>query len=373
MAANNGWGTSAREVTPCNSMHVLAIGGLALCATGCFSALGPQSVRNDRPLYAASLSDSWNEQTLLNIVKIRYVDPPVFVDVGQIVSSHSLQEGVTVTGNIVPNGSVPNATIGGSGTYTNTPTVTYIPLTGNKFIRGLATPLPLEAVFAGMQGGLPADVVLFASVASINDLKNQEATRNGMVPGDPAFHRVRALAREIQLSGQIRFLIKKDAKGELVTVLRFHAGNISPQIQSDIAEMRHLLGLNPNANEIQVVPGAVPANDTEVAMTTRSILDLMEAMAAQVEVPTEDLAKSRAFPGFEHDRDVSGVVRQIRIHSGESRPPDAFVSVKYRNSWFWIDDSDLESKHVFSLIMNLFTMVDTGSPQNQPVVTIPSR
>jgi hypothetical protein len=63
--------------------------------------------------------------------------------------------------------------------------------------------------------------------------------------------------------------------------------------------MRHLLRLNPNTNEIQVVPGAVPANDTEIAMTTRSILDLMEAMAAQVEVPTEDLAKSRAFPGFE--------------------------------------------------------------------------
>lgn len=373
VAANNDWRTSASKVAPCKTVRVLAISALALCATGCFSAIGPQSVRNDRPLYAASLSDSWNEQTLLNIVKIRYVDPPVFVDVGQIVASHSLQEGVTVTGNIVPNGSAPNATIGGTGTYTNTPTVTYIPLTGNKFIRGLATPLPLEAVFAGMQGGLPADVVMFAAVASINELKNQEATRNGIVPADAGFHRVRALAREIQLSGQIRFLIKKDAKGELLTVLRFQPGNISPQIQSDIAEMRHLLGLNPNVNEIQVVPGAVPANDTEIAVTTRSILDLMETMAAQIEVPTEDLAKSRAFPGFEHDQDVSGVVRQIRIHSGASRPPDAFVSVKYRNSWFWIDDSDLESKHVFSLIMNLFTMVDTGQTQNQPVVTIPSR
>jgi hypothetical protein len=201
VAADNDWRASASEVTPCKTMRVLAISALALCATGCFSAIGPQSVRNDRPLYAASLSDSWNEQTLLNIIKIRYVDPPVFVDVGQIVASHSLQQGVTVTGNIVPNGSAPNATIGGSGTYTNTPTVTYIPLTGNKFIRGLATPLPLEAVFAGMQGGLPADIVMFAAVASINDLKNQEATRNGIVPADAGFHRVRALAREIQLSG----------------------------------------------------------------------------------------------------------------------------------------------------------------------------
>ena len=96
-------------------------------------------------------------------------------------------------------------------------------------------------------------------------------------------------------------------------------------------------------------------------------------MAAQVEVPSEDLARSRAFPGFEHDQSVPGVVRLMRIHSGKSSPLDAFVSVKYRNTWFWIDDTDLESKHVFSLIMILFTMVDTGPTENEPVVTIPAR
>jgi len=47
--------------------------------------------------------------------------------------------------------------------------------------------------------------------------------------------------------------------------------------------------------------------------------------------------------------------------------------VKYRNSWFWIDDNDLASKHVFSLIMMLFTMVDSGPKENQPVLTIPTR
>ena len=136
--------------------------------------------------------------------------------------------------------------------------------------------------------------------------------------------------------------------------------------------MRHLLGLNPRANEFQIVLGAVPKNDTEIAVMTRSILSLMQTMAAQVEVPPEDLAQSRAFSGFEHDQGVPGVVRLIRIHSGKSSSPGAFVAVKYRNSWFWIDDGDLESKHVFSFIMNLFSMVDTGPKENQPVVTIPA-
>jgi hypothetical protein len=86
----------------------------------------------------------------------------------------------------------------------------------------------------------------------------------------------------------------------------------------------------------------------------------METMAAQVAVPPEDLEQSRAFPGFEPDRAVPGVVRLISIHSGPSSSPGAFVSVKYPNTWFWIDDNDLASKHVFSLIMMLFAMVDTG-------------
>ena len=58
------------------------------------------------------------------------------------------------------------------------------------------------------------------------------------------------------------------------------------------------------------------------------------------------------------------MVRLIRIHSGKSMSA-AFVSVKYRNNWFWIDEGDLESKQVFSIIMMLFTMVDTG-PKREP-------
>lgn len=356
------------------SLCICTMCGFALSAAGCFRAIGPESLRHDRHLYAASLSDSWKEQTLLNIVKIRYVDPPVFVDVGNIVASYSLLQEVTATGNIVSKGSsTPNASFGGFGSFSNSPTITYTPLTGNKFIRGLATPLPPEAVFSGIQAGLPADVVLFASVSLINGLKNQEATLNGIVRADPDFHRVRELLREIQLSGHIRILVKKDANGEIATILRFNTVKIPPDIQEDILEIKQLLGLNLDTNEFHVVLAATPKNDTEIAVFTRSILNLMETMAAQVEVPSEDLARSRAFPGFEHDKGDPAVIRLIRIHSGKSSSLDAFVSVKYRNSFFWIDDDDLESKHVFSLIMNLFTMIDTGPAENQPILTIPTR
>jgi hypothetical protein len=351
---------------------ICVVCALALSVTACYRPIGPQSVARDRHLYAASLSDSWKEQTLLNIVKMRYLDPPIFVDVGNIVASYSLTQGISANGNIVPNNQVPDATVGGFGTYSNTPTITYTPLTGSKFIRGLATPLPPEAVFSSIEAGMPADVILFAAVASINGLRNQEATLQGITPADPEFHRARALARKIQLSSAVRIVVKKDAGEEMVSFMTFRAEKVPPEVLADIAELRRLLKLDPNATEYKVRFGAVPANDSEIAVITRSILGLMQTMAAEVGVPPEDLARGWAFPGFEHGSAVPGVVRLIHIHSGKSVPADSFVSVRYENNWFWIDKGDLESKQMFSLIMMLFTMIDTGPRENQPVLTIPA-
>ena len=61
----------------------------------------------------------------------------------------------------------------------------------------------------------------------------------------------------------------------------------------------------------------------------------------------------------------------IRIHSGTQSPSNAFTAVLYRDYWFWIDDRDLLSKATFSFIMFIFNLVDTGTKEGTPVVTIP--
>jgi hypothetical protein len=76
-----------------------------LLLTGCHS-IGPGTVPRDRFEYSGSISESWKRQTLLNIVKLRYMDPPTFVDVGQIVAGYTLETVVNAGGNVSSAGAV---------------------------------------------------------------------------------------------------------------------------------------------------------------------------------------------------------------------------------------------------------------------------
>jgi hypothetical protein len=342
--------------------------------SGCHS-IGPASVARDRFDYSGSISESWKRQVLLNIVKLRYLDPPIFVDVGQIVAGYSFETAVNAGGQISSERAVQGSSLllGGSARFTDRPTITYTPLTGNKFIKGLMTPLLPESVFFTIQSGWPADAVLFVAVAAINGLKNQETSFGGVTPPDPDFLRALAFFRKIQLSGAVALRVVQDAQKRETSLLAFRSGDITPETLDDIHELRRLLRLDPDAGEFKLVFGATATNDKEVAVLTRSILHLMQTLASQIEVPPEDLARTRAVPGWESVSDKPGATRLVNIRSSKSRPAEAFVAIDYRGHWFWIDDSDLKSKRVFAFMMMLFTLAETGEKENLPLITIPAQ
>jgi hypothetical protein len=349
--------------------------GFSMVLTGCHS-IGPGSVARDRFDYSSSIGESWKRQTLLNIVKLRYLDPPIFVDVAQVVSGYTLQTTASAGGGVNWPSYGPSAgtlSLGASGQYTDRPTITYTPLTGNKFIKGLMTPLPPDSVFFTIQSGWPADGVLFATVAEINGLKNQGTSINGITPPDPGFMRVLQLMRKIQLSGAVAMRIKQDKASEQTTLLTFRSKDIPPETLADIHELRKLLRLDPDAEDIKLVFGSNPTNDREVAMITRSMMQQMGTMATQVEVPAEDVVQGRATPGWETMTNGASAPRLLKICSSKDAPKDAFVAIPYRNNWYWIDDRDLKSKRTFTFMMLLFTLADTGEKEPLPLVTIPAQ
>ena len=50
----------------------------ALAMMASCTQIGPRSLPRDRFNYNTAIANSWKEQTLLNIVKIRYADMPLY-------------------------------------------------------------------------------------------------------------------------------------------------------------------------------------------------------------------------------------------------------------------------------------------------------
>jgi hypothetical protein len=343
--------------------------------SGC-RAIGPQTIARDRFNYSDSISESWKRQTLLNIVKLRYLDPPIFVDVGQIVAGYSLETGVNAGASLPETTGLGGntATFGGTARFTDRPTITYTPLTGDKFLKAIMTPLPPESVFFTVQSGWPADAIFFATVGRLNGLKNQESSLTGLSAPEPSFLRAIELLRKIQLSDAVSMRIEQDAEKRNTTLITIRSKDISEATLADIREMRQLLGLAQDATEFKLVYGAVAHNDHEIAMQTRSLLHIIGLMSAQVEVPPEHVKQGRAAPGFvESDTPAAPAIRLARILSSKSKPADAYVAVPYRDHWYWIEDCDLKSKRTFSFMMLLFTLSETGQKEAPPLITIPAQ
>lgn len=71
-----------------------AVAAVELSVAAC-SSIGPATVVRDRTDYGSSIGNSWKEQTLLNIVKLRYADMPIFLEVAQVIVGYQLQSAIS--------------------------------------------------------------------------------------------------------------------------------------------------------------------------------------------------------------------------------------------------------------------------------------
>ena len=346
---------------------------LLLSIIGC-SSIGPKSVTRDRFDYNTAISDSWKEQTLLNIVKIRYADMPLFVEVASIVSGYTLESSVSLNGSLSSSDAIQRNTLalGGNGKFIDRPTITYVPITGSQFNRSFMTPIPPGAVLFLMQSGWSAELIFPLTVDSVNGLRSQMLAGANQRTGDAGYYRVIDLMRQIQLSGAIGMRIKKTGNLQDSTVLIVQKEGLDPEVLAARQELADLLGLNPDAREINVNYGLIPGADNEMAMLTRSMLQIMIQLATKIDVPPEHVTEGRTVPTMATAGSEIGHSKLMNIHHSKERPADAFTAVKYRDYWYWVDDRDFRSKRTFAFLMILFSLTETGGKEGLPLVTIPA-
>jgi hypothetical protein len=350
---------------------------VVLLLAGC-SGIGPGTVTRDRFDYSSTVAESWKSQMLLNLVKIRHGDPPVFLDVGQIISAYTLEgtlsAGGTIfsTSGVVPGVPDSSVILGAQGRYTDRPTITYAPLVGERFARSMMTPLPPPSILSLIQAGYPVDGVLRLTVHEINGIRNRYGGELRARPADPEFYTLLRDMRRIQIAGGIGLRVQRTDRTE-ATLMTFRQ-HVDPAITETVLAVRQRLGLDPEAQELRVVYGSVAANNKELAILTRSILEILVDLSSFISVPEAHVLERRVGPTHEDEGGAEGPIRPlIQIGSAVERPVDAFVAVRYRSHWFTIDDHDIPSKRLFSFLMFLFTLVETGGKEGAPIVTIPAQ
>ena len=257
--------------------------------------------------------------------------------------------------------------------YNDSPTITYTPLQGERFARSMMANIPPASVMNVLQAGFPVDVVLRLAVQSINGIDNRRVaggiSREHVRPANPEFYLLLEQLGRIQNSGDLG--VRASPKGDTLTLVfrRSHSAAVSQAVRN----VTNLLGLDPDAKEFQIVYGAVPRNNKEIALLTRSIFEVLLDISSTIIVPDTHVAERRLSATAQGDLGPEGTIAPlIRISSSAERPADAFVAIPYHGYWFSIDDRDPASKNLFSFILLLFTFVETGSKDITPVLAIPT-
>jgi hypothetical protein len=349
----------------------LAIAAILFLLNGCALHIGQKTVVRDRFDYSGAIARSWKEQMLLNVVKVRYAEPPIFLDVAQVVTSYTF-EGTGTIGSPDWDGVNSAAAASITGRWAESPTITYTPLTGEKFIKSLMQPVPPVSLLSLVQSGWPIDVVFSVGVRSINGLNALSNATLMQNAGDPDFYRLLTLLRDAQASGTVglRVTQKEDETGAAIL---FHSRT---QTEADVArthEIRRLLRLDPDANEFKIKFGSEPANNKELAFLTRSMLEMLVEASKGVKIPDADLNEGRASKPLAAAKSVEGFAHfAVHVESSREKPPavESFVSVRYRNRWFWLPDRDIESKRSLGFLMVLFELASSGTTAAPPVLTI---
>ena len=337
---------------------------------GC-ATVGPETVERDRPGYNDAIAESMKAQMLLNMVKLRYGDMPLFLDVSSIINSYALEGTLDLSTGFTFGGPDVDQRIGAEGFYADKPTITYSPLVGEKFTKSLLIPIPPESIFFLVQAGVPVDFVFMTCVDAINGVSNRKVHGDSIEPADTKFYDLMRAFRTIQDSGAMDIQISGEEGNE--KVLLFISQNVTPEAERSIETALQILKLPEDRREFSLVYARLPKSDEEIAVLSRSMYNILREYSADVQIPEVHVIERRAAIGaevLEIPHDLSEFY--IKVYSSEKKPEDDFVAISYHGYWFWIEDTDIFSKKIFSFILLLFTLAGSERKVLAPVITVPA-
>ena len=355
-----------------HALHLGLCAILLVLLTGC-AQFGPKAIQVSRTDYNIAMSRTDEEQALLNLVRLRYDDRAYFLEATALNTQFSITSSGALNSTL-NSGSDDAYSLGGSLAYEESPTISYAPLTGEAFVRRVLSRIPLETILLLDSSGWSTDRVLRMCVERLNNLENAPKA-SGPTPSVgsdvSAFRRAISLLTLFQDEQQLMFL-RKSPNTESPFIAKFTpAGMARPEFR----ELTNLLDLDPSTGEYTFTENSLRMDRQTIFCSARSFMGVLYFLSQAVEVPEKDISagvvavtKTPSGETFDLDSITNGL---LSIQSGPSKPRTANISVNYRNSCFYIDDTDITSKSTFALLRQLFALQSKNSDAGVPVLTLP--
>lgn len=354
--------------------RALAVAALAsVAAAGC-NLTGPWALEAGRQDYNEVVQQTSSEQLLLNLVRLRYMDPPQFLEVGSVTASYSFDSSLGIAASVPFTDGSQNGV--GSATarvgWVERPTVSYQPLQGERFVTQLLSPISAETLLLLYHSGWSIERIFRVCLQHLNGLRNAP-TASGPTPSlEPVFReflQVSRILRTLQVEGHLELGL--EARGEArVLVLRIGEAATG---RADFTTLQGLLRLPPDARVFTLLPGVSRGEGAQVTFQTRSLMGALFYLSQGVEVPADDTADGRVVVTrtagggtFDWDEMLDGLFRITT----ESPDVGAAVRVSYRGHTFYLPDDDLSSKSTFTFLSQLFALQAGNVQTAAPVLTL---
>jgi len=344
-----------------------------LTITGC-SQLGPDLVKAGRNEYNIALQKTADEEMLMNVVRLRYADRLMIMDVGSVSTQFNWTQNASASVLDVESPGVNQKSLGGSLSYKESPTVTYTPRGGAEFVRSVLTPVDIDTFMLLANSGWSIERLLRINVDRMNGLANAENASGptpSSAPNYEKFARAAKLLRSLQTRGALEFGYQQKGDGQVpVMYIRKEA--------LDWDETRELythLGFENGRSVFKLNLGGISPYRDSLGINIRSLMGMVFQFTLGVDVPERDTAAGRVTVTRDsagNPFDWSAVIGDLfHIHSQPDQPVNAQTAVQYRGSWFYIDDSDMSTKYTIMLLQQLSALLGGKAEKVAPVLTLP--
>jgi hypothetical protein len=342
---------------------------LALQLTAC-AVMGPSTISSSRPGYNTAVQRSNDQEMLLNLVRILYRDTTYFTSVERIAASYEFSSGIKGGFSWTNSADALSRSLNlgdGSMGYTESPTVVYAPIEGEKFVRQMLTPMNPDLLLLLVKSGWSLDRVFSIGVQQMNGLRNAPSASGPTPDTEPVFKEFKEVVRLMRVLQKNAVIdLTKSPSGEGIE-LRFIS---DAAFATEVTRIKALLGLDAQRDQFLIMSGTEKNTPGIIYISTRPLISAMSYIAQGIEAPQQDLDSGKVRKTLR--RDGSGAFDWQELLEGVFRvrsspvppPPDQVgVMVPYRGSYFYIADNDLDSKSSFVLLNQLMALNATPPGQ----------